>query len=131
MQAKVASRSVNAIERPSLIGRRKHYRPLCSDAYRARRPSTARRGMAGTREAPAVRAGPSGRCALPGCLTAYRSVAQRTGVGSCHVPLATVTGVLATTHPLEKYSGRFRASLSDLEEMRDAFVSGGMSSSMN
>jgi hypothetical protein len=47
------------------------------------------------------------------------------------VPVATVTGVLATTHPLDKYGGRFRASLLDLEEMRDAFLSGAMSSSMN
>lgn len=47
------------------------------------------------------------------------------------MPLTTVTGVMATTHLLDKYRGRFRASLSDLEEMRDAFLRGDMTSSMN
>jgi hypothetical protein len=47
------------------------------------------------------------------------------------VSSTTITGVLATTHALDKYCGRFRASLADLEEMRDAFLQGSMASSMH
>lgn len=47
------------------------------------------------------------------------------------MPSTTVTGVLATTHALDKYGGRFRASLADLEEMRDAFLAGSMTSTMH
>lgn len=44
--------------------------------------------------------------------------------------MAKVSGILASTHPLEKYGGRFQASLSDLEELREVFLAGGMESTM-
>ncbi len=47
------------------------------------------------------------------------------------MPLTTVTGVLATTHVLAKYGGRFRASAADLEDLRDAFLGGAMTPSMS
>lgn len=41
-------------------------------------------------------------------------------------PQNEITAVVATTHPLEKYNGRFRATREDLEELAEAYRAGQM-----